>query len=271
MVDPIRLLREAIRAVPALKFALAVAGLGAVVAIVLGFERKPLVAIFGALIVLGLMFIVLVFSRFATAGTQSNSGPATVLVWFYTIGIILATTLFISSYFFQWPLPSLFTGKSSEELARLKYFAGNWVSKKEEHRQWASGACAVSDVDIATEARLALNSLNSDTASYSGSYVLTYSGNVIHDGTAHHNCVWYQTSRPDYHYKVFRTLDIDCADLNRCRMNLGDMTCEGDCSEAKNLPVGTTIIVPDASRTSDSFDAIKGDGSSLSFQRISLK
>jgi hypothetical protein len=54
-------------------------------------------------------------------------------------------------------------------------------------------------------------------------------------------------------------------------MNLGDVTCEGDCSEAKNLPVGTTMVVPDASRTDDTFDAINGDGSALSFEKVGAK
>jgi apolipoprotein N-acyltransferase len=53
---PYKLLRDSIRAIPAMKYALAVAGIGAVVAIVLGLRLSPQVAVFGALIVLGFMF-----------------------------------------------------------------------------------------------------------------------------------------------------------------------------------------------------------------------
>jgi hypothetical protein len=270
IMDPIRVLREAIRAVPALKFALAVAGLAAVVAIVLGFHLKPALAVFGVLIVLGLMFLIVVFSRYA-AGSSGSSGPATVLVWFYTVATISATILFSSSVFFSWPHSPFSKNKTPAEISRVKYFAGNWVSKKDESTTWKFGACAVSDVAIATEGNLALNNLDSDTGSYSGSYVFDYSGKVVHDGTPKGNCVWYQTGRPDYHYRIFRTLAISCADPSQCRMNLGDVTCEGDCAEAKNLPVGTTMIVPDASRTATSFDAINGDGSALSFQKIKVE
>ena len=243
MPDPISLLREAIRAVPALKFALAVAGLGAVVAIVLGFQLKPSVAGFGVLIVLGLMFVVLVFSRYATTETPSSLGPATILVWFYTITTISATFLFVTSFFFGWPLSSFSKEKPRAEIARVKYFTGNWMSKKDERLIWKSGACAVSDVAVTTEVRIALNRFDSESATFSGNYIFMYSGQVVHDGTAQHNCAWYQTGRPDYHYKMFRPLTIDCSDSSQCRMNLGDMTCEGDCSEAKNLPVGTTMVI----------------------------
>ena len=270
-MEPIRVLREAIRAVPALKFALAVAGLGAVVAIVLGFQLKPAVAVFGVLIVLGLMFLIVVFSGYAAADPARSLGPATVLVWFYTIAIILATTLFATSFFFRWPYSPLSKNKPPAELTRVKYFAGNWLSKKDELVKWAAGACAVSDVAVTTEAHLALKDFDSEAGAYSGSYVYVYSGRVAHDGTPKGDCVWYQTGRPDYHYKLFRTATMNCTDSNQCRMNLGDVTCEGDCSEAKNLPVGTAMVVPDGSRTDDTFEAINGDGSALSFEKVSSK
>jgi hypothetical protein len=104
-MNPSTVLREAIKAVPSLKFALGVAALGAVVAIVLGFKVRPEIAIFGALIVLGLMFVLVVFSRFA--GQADNSAfvaPAMLLAWFYTLAVIIATTLCMTSYFLHRPL-----------------------------------------------------------------------------------------------------------------------------------------------------------------------
>jgi hypothetical protein len=71
---------------------------------VLGLRLDPQVAVFGTLIVLGLMFVLVVFSRYAGEQHASYIGPAVVLVWFYTIAVIVATTLFMTSYFAQWPL-----------------------------------------------------------------------------------------------------------------------------------------------------------------------
>ena len=103
-MDPFQVLREAIRAVPAVKYALGVAGIAAVVAIVFGLKLRPDIAVFGALIVIGLMFVLVVFSSYA--GQQQHPGflaPAVVLVWFYTLLVIAATTLFVTSYFWHWP------------------------------------------------------------------------------------------------------------------------------------------------------------------------
>ena len=108
-MDPLRLLKEAIKAVPAVRYALGVAGIAAVVAIVLGLKLGPEVAVFGTLIVLGLMFILVLFSQYAgskvAGGADTNVmfGPITLLVWFYTIALVLVTSLFISSYFLHVP------------------------------------------------------------------------------------------------------------------------------------------------------------------------
>lgn len=103
VVAPFALLTQAIRAVPSVRYALGVAGIAAAVAIILGLKLRPQVAIFGTLIVFGFMFLLLVFSSYAT--TKPNfKGPAIVLVWFYTIAAVVSTSLFISSYFWNWPL-----------------------------------------------------------------------------------------------------------------------------------------------------------------------
>jgi hypothetical protein len=103
-MDPFRLLKDAIRAVPAVKYALGVGGIAAVVAIVLGFGLNPQVAVFGTLIVLGLMFLLVVFSRYQNQGRISTGGPAEVLVWFYTLAVMATTILFMTSYFWHWPI-----------------------------------------------------------------------------------------------------------------------------------------------------------------------
>jgi hypothetical protein len=105
-LNPLDILRNAVRAVPAMRYALGVAALAAVVAIVLGLNLDPQVAIFGALIVIGLMFILVVFSGYAgNAKPSSSTSPASILVWFYTLAVIVATTLFITSFFWNKPIP----------------------------------------------------------------------------------------------------------------------------------------------------------------------
>jgi hypothetical protein len=104
-MDPFKLLKEAIRAVPAVRYALGVAGMAAVVGIVLGLKLNPQVAVFGTLIVLGLMFVLLIFSQYAGQPNVDIAGPARVLVWFYTCAVMVATVLFMTSYFMNWPIP----------------------------------------------------------------------------------------------------------------------------------------------------------------------
>ena len=103
-MNPYNVLEDAVSKVPAMKYALAVAALAAVVAIGLGFKLRPEVAVFGALIVIALMFVLAVFSRYAGEEDKRALGPANVLVWFYTIAVMVVTTLFITSYFGQWPI-----------------------------------------------------------------------------------------------------------------------------------------------------------------------
>jgi hypothetical protein len=103
-MDPFKLLKDAITAVPAVRYALGVAGIAAVVAIVLGLRLSPQVAVFGTLIVLGLMFVLVVFSRYQSQQDTKTLGPATVLVWFYAFTVMGSTVLFITSYFWSWPL-----------------------------------------------------------------------------------------------------------------------------------------------------------------------
>jgi hypothetical protein len=103
-MNPFTLLKNAVKAVPAIKYALGVAGVASVVAIVLGLKLKPEIAVFGSLTVIGLMFVLVVFAGFAREQTNAIMWPAKVLVWFYTIAVIVTTTLFITSYFWQSPM-----------------------------------------------------------------------------------------------------------------------------------------------------------------------
>jgi len=103
-MNPFKILQSAIAAVPAVKYALGVAGIAAVVAIVVGFKVNLQVAVFGTLIVLGLMFVLVVFSSLTKQDDAAFASPATVLVWFYTVAVMASTILFITAYFWSWPI-----------------------------------------------------------------------------------------------------------------------------------------------------------------------
>jgi hypothetical protein len=154
----------------------------------------------------------------------------------------------------------------AKDLARVNSFLGSWIYKKNETDEWADGPCKVSQVSINSKGKLKLNGPNANDLTVNGQYVYEYSGQVIHDGTPLHNCVWSQTNRRDYHYKAYRGVAIRCKDLNKCVMQLDWTSCSGDCDEAKREPISYAMEIPEASRTADSFAAING-GQSFVFRR----
>jgi hypothetical protein len=127
-MNPITLLREAIKAVPAVKWALGMAGIAAVVEIVLGTKKLgPQVAVIGALIVIGLMFLLVVFSRFAGRQNVGLLGPAVVLVWFYTVAAIATTVLLFTSHFLDWPRLRATIRTQPIELSGIANCPLNWL------------------------------------------------------------------------------------------------------------------------------------------------
>src|SRR5216683_4875796 len=98
------ILREAIRAVPAVKFALGVAGIAAAVAIVYGLIGDPRVAVFGIILMFGLMTVLVVFSNFARTSHKSTVLPL-LLGWTFVILTIATSILLFTSVFFNSPLP----------------------------------------------------------------------------------------------------------------------------------------------------------------------
>jgi hypothetical protein len=102
-VAPIQLLKDAIRAVPAVRYALGVAGVASVIAIIAGFQIDYKVAVFGTIIIFGLMFILLIFSGFASSASSNVKPLALTLAWGFVVLTISASLFLLSSYFFQWP------------------------------------------------------------------------------------------------------------------------------------------------------------------------
>jgi hypothetical protein len=101
---PWEFLREAIQAVPAVKYALGVGGVVAVIAIIGGFGINYKVAVIGFPIVLIMMFLLLIFAKLAGAKPQYFLAPFVILTWFSIITMI-ATILFVfTGVFFGVPL-----------------------------------------------------------------------------------------------------------------------------------------------------------------------
>jgi hypothetical protein len=97
---PASILKQAIRAVPAVRYALGVAGIIAVIAIVKGYGLDFRVAIFGTVIMFVLMTVLVVFAR-AVADRKSDFRlPALFFTWFaLVLTVATATALFFSAFF----------------------------------------------------------------------------------------------------------------------------------------------------------------------------
>jgi tetratricopeptide (TPR) repeat protein len=103
-LSPIQLLREAIHAVPAVKYALGVAGVAAAAAVIGGLGLGLWNALAGALVVFVLMVILVIFARLTKAGTGRFVLPMLVLMWASLVLTIGSACLLFTSLFFQWPL-----------------------------------------------------------------------------------------------------------------------------------------------------------------------
>lgn len=100
---PVKLLKDAQKAVPAVKYASGIAGVASVVALVAGIQIDLRIAFFGIVVVLGLMFVLLVFSTLvAHAGTELMDLAKTA-AWSFVILVVVTSTLLMTSYFFSWP------------------------------------------------------------------------------------------------------------------------------------------------------------------------
>lgn len=105
MINLLHLVKEAIRAVPAVRFALGVAGVIAAFSLVIAFVGSPKAALFAFGLMLGLMTLLLLFALVArTAGAYLHR-PALFLVWSVTLLFVVSSALTVTSVFFDWPKP----------------------------------------------------------------------------------------------------------------------------------------------------------------------
>jgi hypothetical protein len=100
----ISLIRQAIKAVPAVRYALGVAGIFAVIAIVKVFDLNYRVAVFGAIVMFVLMTVLVIFARLAAERKGDFRLPALTFTWFALILTMATALALFTSVFVGWPL-----------------------------------------------------------------------------------------------------------------------------------------------------------------------
>ena len=101
---PFGFLKDAIQAVPAVRYALGVAGVVTVIAILASFRISPRVAVVGFPVILISMTLLVIFAKLASAKPDHFLFPLVVLMWFSIIIMILMVGLIFTGVFFKWPL-----------------------------------------------------------------------------------------------------------------------------------------------------------------------
>jgi hypothetical protein len=101
-MNPSQVFREAIKAVPQIKWALGVGGIVAVIAIIQGFHLDWRVAVLGTIVMMVLMVMLVIFARVADP-TSNLRLPGLVLTWFSVFIVIGSACLLFTCVFFSWP------------------------------------------------------------------------------------------------------------------------------------------------------------------------
>ncbi len=102
----IAFIREAVQAVPAVKWAVGVGGIAAVVALISTpvFGLPPKLAAVGVSVMLVLMVLLVIFAQ-AAKFKKDLVAPAKVFTWFCLFLFMAASSLLLTSAFFDWPRP----------------------------------------------------------------------------------------------------------------------------------------------------------------------
>jgi hypothetical protein len=104
-VAPMAVLREAIRHVPALKFALGITAICASLAVIKSFNLDFRIAVFGVVVMLILMTVLSVFARQLSMPARDVFPLAKFFAWF-CVSLVVATAIALfTSVFWNWPVP----------------------------------------------------------------------------------------------------------------------------------------------------------------------
>lgn len=103
--NPLKVIREAISAVPAVKYALGIAGIAASLALATAFFSSTRAALFGIAAMLLLMVLLVVFAVLTKLAKKELRFPALVLTWTVLLVFVASTILTFTSVFFSTPKP----------------------------------------------------------------------------------------------------------------------------------------------------------------------
>lgn len=104
-VTPWGVLLEAVRAVPAVKYALGVAGVASAAAIAIAFFKSPVAALLATIVMFALMAVLYVFTRLVAAEKQHAKGAGLAMMWL-CLGLFFFWSVCLTlSVFFDWPKP----------------------------------------------------------------------------------------------------------------------------------------------------------------------
>jgi hypothetical protein len=111
------IINKAVKAVPAVKYAIGVAGIGAAASIVYALFNSPQEAIISIVCMIVLMVLLLIFARVASLKHNSTKNAAIFAVWGILLLFIASCIIMFTAIFFDWPksLNELFGGKSAKE------------------------------------------------------------------------------------------------------------------------------------------------------------
>jgi len=104
VLTPSGLVQAAQAAHPAFRYAIAGAGLAALVTVVVRYGTSPATLVFGSIVLVVLMVLILVFHQAVRIARRSLGIPARVLVWTFLVLPVLSLLLLFSSVFFDRPL-----------------------------------------------------------------------------------------------------------------------------------------------------------------------
>jgi hypothetical protein len=103
-LTPLNILREGIKAVPAVKYALGIAGIVAAIAIIKGFNLDFRIAVFGIVIMFALMTVLVIFAKLTTTAGSLFRVPVLIFMWFSLLMTIATATFLVTSVFLRWPV-----------------------------------------------------------------------------------------------------------------------------------------------------------------------
>ncbi len=101
--NPIDVIKAAIKAVPQIKYGIAVLGLIVIISLIPSYVKDFAVAFYGCIALIILMILVFIFQRVTQINANKIEKPVLLIIWVFACSLSLALILIGSSFFFQWP------------------------------------------------------------------------------------------------------------------------------------------------------------------------